>query len=600
MNTSIKTNQLEYTLNRDNFSEKYDIFCLETSDKYIKRGAYILDAAELCNDVKAIKFEAGKKLYLLMYKNSSNKEKLKQLLMKLEEGNKFSISNVRAYDLKDDYLIQLLLNSMGTYDSESMKFNNLTGHLYCFHSDWIKRGKEGNADVIWKVPCLEISVSSSMNLELNVRTFTSELLRNRITFSKRKFEDYPKYVFSANNTLKRRLKGDTKTCFIQRQIDGVKTEITFLDLQSKKKFEHTKMGVLQSVITGFNEKFAEICQLEFQSKEVKCRRDYSKSVQKENAKRIREILEETGVHLVDRIGDDYSAIFIKNIKQLLEKKYEIIATAGKRVKKDKLNIMLIHNAEYYNGVNDPHDEIYDGAAVQHITFEDFSDSSEFALATVIHEIIIKKDIEEGRITLFDWEKLGFDREISFGMEAEIDEVKRYFFIKVNPDGTFEIWEQEFSLFEMNEYSEMTEIFEQGRTRSETVKGVIRFADGSINVIKDTGLFTIPETAKIAELLYAGDNKLRGRERREELMSSLLDIKLYEENGACYYFVGTIGEGMRQKIPRAAVIRKVEGYNNESDLCFDRLLPLMNVSFVHNGQLTVIPFPFKYLREYTNR
>ena len=60
MNTSIKTNQLEYSLNRDKFSEKYDIFCLETSDKYIKRGAYILDAAELCNDIKAIKFESCK------------------------------------------------------------------------------------------------------------------------------------------------------------------------------------------------------------------------------------------------------------------------------------------------------------------------------------------------------------------------------------------------------------------------------------------------------------------------------------------------------------------------------------------------------------
>ena len=73
MNTSIKTNQLEYSLNRDKFSEKYDIFCLETSDKYIKRGAYILDAAELCNDIKAIKFESGRKVYLMMYKNPSKR-----------------------------------------------------------------------------------------------------------------------------------------------------------------------------------------------------------------------------------------------------------------------------------------------------------------------------------------------------------------------------------------------------------------------------------------------------------------------------------------------------------------------------------------------
>ena len=90
-----------------------------------------------------------------------------------------------------------------------------------------------------------------MSLELNVRTFTSELMRNKITFSKRKFEDYPKYVFSANNTLRRQLKSDTETCFIQRQIDGAKTEITFLDLQSRDKFEHTKMGVLQNVFAEF-------------------------------------------------------------------------------------------------------------------------------------------------------------------------------------------------------------------------------------------------------------------------------------------------------------------------------------------------------------
>ena len=57
---------------------------------------------------------------------------------------------------------------------------------------------------------------------------------------------------------------------------------------------------------------------------------------------------------------------------------------------------------------------------------------------------------------------------------------------------------------------MTEIFEQGRTELETVRGVIKFADENINVIKDSGLFTIPETAKIKELLEKGDNKLRGR------------------------------------------------------------------------------------------
>lgn len=596
MNTSIKTNQLEYFIDREKFYELYEVFYLETSDKYIKRGAYILDVAELNNDIKSIKFESGKRVFLLMHKDSVNKEKIKGLLPLIEDGDKYSIGLATASDLKDDFIIQLLLNAMGTYDSEILKFNNLTGHLYCFNTDWIKHGKEKNTDVIWKVPCLELSVSKNMCLELNVRTFTSELLRNRITFTKKKFEDYPKYVFAANNTLRRRLKDDNETCFIMRQIDGVKFEITYLDLQNIEKFEHTKMGVLNDIVNSFNNKYDGICKLGFKSKDISCRLDYSKSIQRENAKRIKEVLDEKGIQLIDRIGDEYSKIFTDNIKQLLESKYGIKASVAKRVNKDKLNIMIIHNADYYNGVNDPHDIIYDDAAVQHITFEDFSDSSEFAIATVVYEIIIKKDIQEGNITLFDWMNLGFEQPVSFGMESEIEDVKRYFFITVNPDGTFNIKEQELTLFEMNEYTEMIEVFEQGRTDSETVKGIIRFADGSINVIKGSGMFTIPEINEIATLLQEGDNKLRGKERREELLSSCLDIKMYEENGLSYYFVGTIGEGMRQNIQRASVVRTVEGYNG-AEVQFEKMLPMMNVTFVHNGQLTVMPFPFKYLREY---
>ena len=598
MSSSIKTNQLVCFTDRKQFADCYDVYYLETIDKYIKRGAYILDVAELDNDIKAIKFESGKRVYLMLQTNPDNKDKLKGLLQGIEDGDKYSIGKADVSELSDDIIVQLLLNALGSYDSEFLKFNNLTGHLYCFHTDWIKHGKEKNADVIWRVPCLELSVTKEMCLNLNVRTFTSELLRNRITFTKKKFEDYPKYVFAANNTLRRRLKDDNETCFIMRQIDGTKTEIPFLDLQNIAKFQHTKMGVLNSVLNTFNEKYSDMCKIEFACKEISSRLDYSKSVQKENAKRIKEVLEEKGVQLIDQIDDEYSAIFTQHIKALLESKYEISPTIGKRVSKDKLNIVIIHNAEYYNGVNDPHDKIYEDAAVQHITFEDFSDSSEFAIATVVHEIIIKKDIQERKISLFDWSNLGFEEPVSFGIEAEIEDIKRYFFITVNPDGSFDITEQEFTLFEMSEYTEMVEIFEQGRMDSETVKGVIRFADGSINVIKDAGLFTIPEISEIVELLDNGDNKLRGKERREELLSSCLDIKMYGDDGRCYYFVGTIGEGMRQNIQRACVVRNVEGYDGAA-VKFDEMLPMMNVTFIHNGQLTVIPFPFKYLREYVN-
>lgn len=596
MNTTIKTNHISAQINNTRINQKYDFFYLETCEKYIKRGAYILDAVALNNDVRAVKFESGKRMLVMLESSVENLKKLKAVISGIEDGAKYSIVPVRSEDIDDWILIQILLNALGVYDSDFLKFNNLTGHLYCYHEAWLKHGKEKEADVVWKIPALEVAVNKDMNLQLNVRTFSSEKLKHKMTFKKKKFEDYPKYVFSAKKTLRRKLASDEETCYIMRQVDGVKSDITFLDLQNIDKFSRTKMGVLNSVIKAFNSRYDGICRIEFASQVVSERVDYSKSVQKENNDRIKQVLKEKSIHIIDQISDEYSKIFTDNIKLLIEKKYEINASVGKRVNKDKLNIMIIHNEEYYDGVNDPHDKVYSDAAVQHITFEDFSDSSEFAISTVVHEMIIKRDIQESRISLFDWEKLGFEQAISFGMEVEIDDVKRYFFITINPDGSFKLKEQEMTLFEMNEYTEMVEIFEQARTESETVKGVIRFDDGCVNVIKDSGLFTIPEIDEISKLLECGDNKLRGKVRREELLSSCLDIKKYEAKDRCYYLVGTIGEGMRPNIQRASLIRSVEGYNG-SEVIFDQMLPMMNVTFVHNGQLTVLPFPFKYLREY---
>ena len=491
---SIKTNSLDYVIDKQKIEEKYDIFCLETSEKYIKRGAYILDVSVMCNDIKAIKFESGRKMLLLMSKNLDNKRKLKELLGEVTDGDKFSVLPVAISELKDHLLIQLLLNALGSYDSEFLKCNNLTGHLYCFHPYWIKRGKEKKEDIIWQVPCLEITVTEKLYVNLAVRTFTSERLKKKISFTKRKFEDYPKYIFSANNTLRRRLKGEEETCFILRQLDDRKTTLPFLEFQSLSKYEQSKMGVLNAVITTFNDKYEGICRLGFRKEPITQRVDYSKTVQRENIKRIKNVLNENGIHIVDQINDANSDIFCENIRTLLRQKYEIETTLGKRVSRDKLNIVLIHNAEYYNGVNDPHDKNYEGVAVQHITFENFSDSSEFAIATVMHEVIIKKDLEEKKISLFDWEKLGFTEPISFGMETEGDDIKHYFIMTVSPDGTFEMREQEMTLFEMNEYTEMIEIFEQARTDSEMVKGVIRFADGSMNVIKDYYSYIVVDEA----------------------------------------------------------------------------------------------------------
>ena len=596
MNTEIKTNKLKYEINIERITNSYCFYRIFTSEDYIKRGAIILDSVLMQDNVRAVKFESGKSMYVLMKNNQDNDSILKAFFRQTVDGVNLYYEKKSPKDVPDYIVLQLLLNGLGAYNSELLKTNNLTGRFYCFHPDWIRRGKNNKEDIIFQIPCLEFKITQSLFLEMSVRTFSSEYLRSKMTFRKMKFDDYPKYVLSVNNTLRRRLSKDREPCFILRQIDGRKTEIPFLDIADIDRYDRSKMGVLNRIVALFNAKYDGVACIGFETEIITSRIDYTKRYAKEENSIVKKILEEYGVRVVDMIKDPYSRIYCENLKNSILNKYGLDAEISMSVSKEKLNICLIHNQIYYSGNNDPHEKKLPGRAVQFITFEDFNDCSEFALASVIHEIIIKNDLRKRYISLYDWRKLEFNQAILFGMEFVIDDIKRYFFMKVAPDGQFDFVEQELDLFQFNEYTELVNIFEEAESCSEKIKGIVKMEDGTINIIKDTGIYTIPEIDKIGALLESGDNRLRGTARRNELMSSDLDIKMYESNDAYYYYAGVIGEGMRNKIRFASNIRKIEKYE-DSPLMFDQLLPTMSVTFVHNGQLTVLPFPFKYLREY---
>lgn len=598
MSAPIKTNQLTYTFDKELFSKNYDIFCIRTSEKHFKNGAYIIDAPLLSNNVCSVLFKSGREIFVLMKSNGSNKSLLKNAILKENGADRITISQVTPNSLKDDIVFQLMLNSLGNYESPLLKFNNLTGHLYCFHPNWLIRGRKSEADVVFKVPCLELRLSSEFRLNMEVHTFTSELLRNKIEFKKKKFDEYPKYIFSAHNTLRRKLKDDVGYSFIMRQTKNAKTEIAFLDIQNIDRFNQSKMGILTTVLENFNDRFSSIAHLDFESITDYKALNYTRSVANENKQAISDLLSIKPIKIVDCIDDEYSKIFCKKICDLLLSKYGIKTSCGKRVAKDHLNIRVIHNAAFYADSDDPH-RIFNDVAVQHITFEDFSECSEFAISTVIHEMLIKADLVKQKISLFDWNTLGLKDDIDFGIEVTDEQNTKYIFMTIHPDGTFNISEQTLNLFEANKYNQCVEIFENAKMNSVKVHGIIRDALGNINIIKDTEWFTIPEIYSIKAELANGNTKLRGKEKRNELLSSCLDIKMFNDGVSEYYFVGTIGNGMRCLINRAANIRKIEPFE-DSILMFEKLLPLMNVTFVHNGQLTIIPFPFKYLREHLNK
>lgn len=597
---AILTNKLDIKIDYDRLSAEYDVFCIESSEDYIKNGAALLDAPETDKDIKAVSFISGKKFYVLMNSNQQNFYKLKELVAKSELSDSLRIMECDCRTLNEGLIVQLLINALGTYNNKLLKANNLTGHFYVFNPKWSVPGKYRGEDIIKQVICMEVSVSEEGYVKLPVRTFTNTRLKNLIKFKKKRFEEFPKYVYAANNTLRRKVKDDSADTFIMRQIEGKKSDIAFLDILNLEVFEATKAGMLQKVLSLFNEKYGDIAALRLSAETEIDTVDYEIGNKNAETKLVKECLQDFSVKIVDEIGTEVSKRFCEDISCLLseiyrDSKYSIDVKIGKNTSKTALNIVVIHNKQFYLEMEDVHDKSYSGV-VQHITLEDFTESSQFAIKTVVNEMLIKKDLVLGKITLFPWAELGFDGDISFGtMIKEEDSDERYFFMKISPDGSFSFAEQELNLFEITEYYDLVSIYESDNS-SETIRGIIKDDKGNINVIRDAGWFTLPEIDKIAQELKNGNNKLRGKEARDRFLSSILDLKTFERYGVLYYFSGTIGNGMKAKVENSANIRKIEAYKG-SKVILENLLPLMDTMLVRNGQLTVLPYPFKYLREY---
>lgn len=94
---------------------------------------------------------------------------------------------------------------------------------------------------------------------------------------------------------------------------------------------------------------------------------------------------------------------------------------------------------------------------------------------------------------------------------------------------------------------------------------------------------------------------KGKEEIEELFASNTNIYYQDENSTeAFYFVGVVPKQIQTSFQNATNIRKIKAVKNlkgqQSQLIFDQLLQTMAVDFVKQGSLTVLPFPFKYLRE----
>lgn len=693
---NVKTNRLEIKFDIDAIEDAFVFIRFNRESKGKWKGAHQLDLL-LGDDYKAnaVLYQYSSFAFA-MFKRPVDTYKL---ISRIRKDNEFSEDAVvevqpRAFRTESDdciceaWLAQILINSLASSRSryEELHYCNLTGALLIVPD---LGGK--NKDYL---DAYEVALDTDYLLNVHVK-------RHRTLFSIQK-DPYeresdlkrimknPMYVLHEGTGAFRRLlprdtKPDPKKTYIQRGFRNKRAHAHFVDFSSCTAYDRSRAGVLHHVLDNIQKHLSKYMSVEL------CVLDRPHTVELKETilkkpKHLRSRLDGQPVRIVDRVGSEESQEMVRSLKDGLLPYMEDpkLLTIGKREKKEAFNYRIIHDAAYYEE-NDKKDEyLASGSGVlrQNITMEGVKEISGAIVKTMIKEQLIKRDLQERNLSLFDWSRLNTTGVWTF---AAYDSAgKNIIFMDIFPDGRFEFREVDpTSLDWYGEYQEYVELLKGAKDSKWKThlspEGLVISEAGDKNLIYHTDEITIPNLKEIRNIIREVDDELpegmrtgsdlalvvkecfagipqsggakvstlveslnaignqeiskkdlksilnsclgksskaagdirdalyekygvrlhfsKKKENMDDLFSASLNIKYFGENESeAHYFVGDRQGTIQFSINNACHLRKIAAVNG-SKLVFKEILPTMDVDFVRTGQSTVLPFPFKYIREY---
>lgn len=694
------TNRINVTYNMENIDADFDVFRVEKANKdYYKYN--ILDSAVYEFKAAAVQWTFGATALVLFRKGEVTEQQFKESIMKEYEDVK--IQKIDLFDseqcsncfyFENRLLAQLLINSMRTPKHEAFMYNNLTGKLFYHDPSWKHKDKlTGKVNFI---RFLEIVIDPGMYLNLEHKTF-----------KRYDRESNGLYVIdSKTGEFRKKLKTDTNVItYKEGSLPHNHFRVDNFDITDITHFRKSKMGVMEQFLRDVNDNLSKYISIDIVEREDAQQFDIS-NLEKKGISELEygEMLQKKGVVIVDENDSEISKDIVAKLQEELEKYYHVKAAVG-NLSGDAYNIRIIHDGEYYaeNEMHDPHSDNLKGYIVQHITeeAEHFTNTkgSSPDIKKIVQELIIKGDVRERMISIFDWKRLDSGKDWTFVLRKKIktkfgENVEHmnfgnkkafnyynYYRLKIDGNGKMEFdafcdsnqseteeWNKICYAYDFVEdkhhgvqnhveglmYSNIDNIHAILLTREKTLPNISALMDMLIEtdakerVSKEILLKAINdfETEYIAagEIISEWKNKLSvetemitkksikkilnmksgtaskfnrflhqkygiwidGELRKGEFeylyqIGNLLNIKYdYNENDyldgrAFVYYVGAKGNNKKTKYPNACCMRKVISLGETLE--YEEALPLMTVEFVRNSQFTVLPFPFKYLREY---
>lgn len=695
------TNRINVTYNMENIDADFDIFRVKKANKdYYKYN--ILDSAVYEFKAAAVQWSFGATALVMFRKGEVIEQQFKESIMK--EYKDVKIQKIDLFDseqcskcfyYENRLLAQLLMNSMRTPKHEAFKYNNLTGKLFYHDPSWSHKDKlTGKVNFI---RFLEIVIDPGMYLNLEHKTF-------------RRYEKEGNglYVIDAKTgEFRKKLKTDADVItYKEGSLPHNHFRVDNFDITDIAHFRKSKMGVMEQFLRDVKDTLLKYMTIELVEREDAQKFDIS-NLEKKGISELKygEKLQKKGVVIVDENNSEKSNDIAAKLQEELEKYYHVRATVG-TLSKEAYNIRIIHDGDYYdeNELQDLHSDNLKGYIVQHITeeAEHFTSTkgSSPDIKKIVQELIIKGDVRDQMISIFDWDRLDSGKDWTFVIRKKIktqfgenvehvNHVNKkaynyyyYYRVKIDSNGSME-----FDTFcdsnqaENEEWSRICYAFDfaedKHRGAQNQVEGILYSDVDNIHVILLTREKTLPNTAALMDTLTETDAKERvskerlleaieefeanntdssevisewknkvseetemitkksikkilnmrtgiaskfnrflhekydvwidGELRKGEFeatyqIGNLLNIK-YEYNDNDFldghtfvYYVGA--KSKKLAYPNACCMRKVISLGEKLE--YEEVLPLMAVEFVRNSQYTVLPFPFKYLREYVEQ
>lgn len=281
----------------------------------------------------------------------------------------------------------------------------------------------------------------------------------------------------------------------------------------------------------------------------------------------------------DLYGEDGSCIGHADLKQKKKsgKAVDVFSTATPVVRQNGLfTVRVIKDKE-------PGTPYEKALHVQHITADTVLENSKNLqplCLNILYQLVIKKDIEQGCFTFLSIpEFTGYrfvfsDRTRTACVTMQVEDGTR-FLLRTSSA------EEEMTLQDLcNDYKEE--------------KYVIIRPDGRSFAIEKSDYRLMPDPA------IRADNTTRKGKENNVYLAPFLDYVTYSEDGEQYYTAGwDLVKSNSLSYTWFPVIRKFEK-SGPFEVDMDRYIRLLNVPFVRMSQKnTVVPFPFKYLREYAS-